>query len=44
MWPDIDLDLPSGDLCESAIQEIYQRYAPRGMSVAAQAGSKKRAG
>jgi error-prone DNA polymerase len=34
-WPDIDLDLPSGDLRESAIQEIYQRYAPRGAAMVA---------
>jgi len=25
-WPDIDLDLPSGDRRESVIQEIYRRY------------------
>ncbi|PTY00524.1 error-prone DNA polymerase [Opitutus sp. ER46] len=34
-WPDIDLDLPSGDLRERVIQEIYQRYAPRGASMTA---------
>ncbi len=34
-WPDIDLDLPSGDLRESVIQEIYQRYAPRGAAMVA---------
>ncbi len=34
-WPDIDLDLPSGDLRESAIQELYQRYAPRGAAMTA---------
>ena len=31
-WPDIDLDLPSGDRRERAIQYVYQRYgelAPR---------------
>ncbi len=25
-WPDIDLDLPSGDRREAVIQEIYRRY------------------
>jgi error-prone DNA polymerase len=25
-WPDIDLDLPSGDDREKAIQYVYQRY------------------
>ncbi len=34
-WPDIDLDLPSGDLRESVIQEIYRRYAPRGAAMVA---------
>ena len=34
-WPDIDLDLPSGDLRESVIQEIYTRYAPRGAAMVA---------
>jgi error-prone DNA polymerase len=34
-WPDIDLDLPSGDRRESAIQEMYQRYAPRGAAMTA---------
>ncbi|MBM3268458.1 MAG: error-prone DNA polymerase [Candidatus Sericytochromatia bacterium] len=30
-WPDIDLDLPSGDLREEAIQYVYRRYgAPSG--------------
>ena len=28
-WPDIDLDLPSGDRRESVIQEIYRRYGKR---------------
>jgi error-prone DNA polymerase len=27
-WPDIDLDLPSGDQREAAIQYVYKRYAP----------------
>ena len=29
-WPDIDLDLPSGDQRERAIQYVYQRYGKRG--------------
>ena len=28
-WPDIDLDLPSGDQRESVIQYVYQRYGPQ---------------
>ena len=29
-WPDIDLDLPSGDRREAVIQYVYERYgAPR---------------
>ncbi len=31
-WPDIDLDLPSGDKRERVIQDAYERYgtmAPR---------------
>lgn len=34
-WPDIDLDLPSGELRESVIQEVYTRYAPRGAAMVA---------
>ena len=34
-WPDIDLDLPSGDLRESVIQEIYTRYSRRGAAMVA---------
>jgi error-prone DNA polymerase len=34
-WPDIDLDLPSGDLRESVIQEVYRRYTPRGAAMTA---------
>ncbi|MBL9206885.1 MAG: error-prone DNA polymerase [Opitutaceae bacterium] len=34
-WPDIDLDLPSGELRESVIQEVYRRYAPRGAAMTA---------
>ncbi|MBI4622588.1 MAG: error-prone DNA polymerase [Verrucomicrobia bacterium] len=34
-WPDIDLDLPSGDLRESIIQKIYETYAPRGAAMTA---------
>jgi error-prone DNA polymerase len=29
-WPDIDLDLPSGDHREEVIQYVYRRYGPRG--------------
>src|ERR1019366_2817401 len=29
-WPDIDLDLPSGDEREKVIQYVYQRYGERG--------------
>ncbi|HEY5839698.1 MAG TPA: error-prone DNA polymerase, partial [Pyrinomonadaceae bacterium] len=34
-WPDIDLDLPSGDQRERAIQYVYQRYGPRGAAMTA---------
>jgi error-prone DNA polymerase len=34
-WPDIDLDLPSGDKRESVIQEVYRRYAPNGAAMTA---------
>ncbi|HEV8630886.1 MAG TPA: error-prone DNA polymerase, partial [Thermoanaerobaculia bacterium] len=34
-WPDIDLDLPSGDQREKAIQYVYQRYGAEGGSGAA---------
>ncbi|MBI5688450.1 MAG: error-prone DNA polymerase [Verrucomicrobia bacterium] len=34
-WPDIDLDLPSGDLRERVIQKIYATYAPRGAAMTA---------
>jgi error-prone DNA polymerase len=34
-WPDIDLDLPSGNLRESVIQEVYRRYAPHGAAMTA---------
>src|SRR5207302_509988 len=29
-WPDIDLDLPSGDRREAGIQYVYRRYGERG--------------
>ncbi len=29
-WPDIDLDLPSGDQRERAIQYVYERYGQAG--------------
>jgi len=34
-WPDIDLDLPSGDQREKAIQYVYARYGAEGGSGAA---------
>src|SRR6059036_2523458 len=34
-WPDIDLDLPSGDRREAVIQEIYRRYGKHGAAMSA---------
>jgi error-prone DNA polymerase len=34
-WPDIDLDLPSGDHRERAIQYVYQRYGELGAAMTA---------
>ncbi len=34
-WPDIDLDLPSGDRREELIQEVYRRYGRRGAAMTA---------
>ncbi|HSR68926.1 MAG TPA: error-prone DNA polymerase [Acidobacteriota bacterium] len=34
-WPDIDLDLPSGDRREEVIQHVYQRYGRRGAAMTA---------
>jgi error-prone DNA polymerase len=34
-WPDIDLDLPSGDEREKAIQYVYKRYGERGAAMTA---------
>jgi error-prone DNA polymerase len=34
-WPDIDLDLPSGDQREKAIQYLYKRYGERGAAMTA---------
>ena len=34
-WPDIDLDLPSGDKREQAIQYVYQRYGELGAAITA---------
>ncbi|HKD91786.1 MAG TPA: error-prone DNA polymerase [Terriglobales bacterium] len=34
-WPDIDLDLPSGDQRERAIQYVYRRYGERGAAMTA---------
>src|SRR6202162_4878907 len=34
-WPDIDLDLPTGDQRERAIQYVYQRYGQLGAAMTA---------
>jgi error-prone DNA polymerase len=34
-WPDIDIDLPSGDQRESAIQYIYQKFGKLGAAMTA---------
>ncbi|MGA9814243.1 MAG: error-prone DNA polymerase, partial [Terriglobales bacterium] len=34
-WPDIDLDLPSGDQRERVIQYLYKRYGERGAAMTA---------
>ncbi len=34
-WPDIDLDLPSGDQRERVIQHLYRRYGQRGAAMTA---------
>jgi len=34
-WPDIDLDLPSGDDREAVIQYLYRRYGERGAAMTA---------
>ncbi|HET6408103.1 MAG TPA: error-prone DNA polymerase, partial [Chthoniobacteraceae bacterium] len=34
-WPDIDIDLPSGDRRERVIQEVYQRYGKHGAAMTA---------
>jgi error-prone DNA polymerase len=34
-WPDIDLDLPSEDMREQAIQYVYQRYGELGAAICA---------
>jgi error-prone DNA polymerase len=34
-WPDIDIDLPSGDRRESVIQEMYRRYGKHGAAMTA---------
>src|SRR2546430_7899678 len=36
-WPDIDLDLPSGDERERVIQHLYQQYGQRGAAMTANA-------
>ena len=34
-WPDIDIDLPSGDQREKVLQHVYQQYGPRGAGMTA---------
>jgi error-prone DNA polymerase len=34
-WPDIDLDLPSGDEREKVIQHVYEKYGKRGAAMTA---------
>lgn len=34
-WPDIDIDLPSGDRREQVIQEVYRRYGRGGSAMTA---------
>ncbi len=34
-WPDIDLDLPSGDDREKVIQHVYRTYGPHGAAMTA---------
>src|SRR5580693_6854485 len=34
-WPDIDIDLPSGDQRERVIQYVYERYGKRGAAMTA---------
>jgi error-prone DNA polymerase len=34
-WPDIDIDLPSGDQREKVIQYVYRRYGDRGAAMTA---------
>src|SRR5213078_4016363 len=34
-WPDIDLDLPSGERREAVIQHVYQRYGRLGAGMTA---------
>ena len=38
-WPDIDLDLPSGDQREQVIQYVYKRYGNRGAAMTAIVGT-----
>ena len=34
-WPDIDLDLPSGDRREQVIQHVYEKYGQHGAAMTA---------
>jgi error-prone DNA polymerase len=41
-WPDIDIDLPSGDLREEVIQHVYRTYGERGAAMTANVITYKR--
>jgi error-prone DNA polymerase len=41
-WPDIDIDLPSGDLREQVIQHVYRTYGERGAAMTANVITYKR--
>jgi error-prone DNA polymerase len=41
-WPDIDIDLPSGDLREEVIQHVYRTYGERGAAMTANVISYRR--
>ena len=41
-WPDIDIDLPSGDLREEVIQHVYRTYGARGAAMTANVITYKR--
>ncbi len=35
-WPDVDIDLPSGDARESVIQHVFEKYGRRGAAMCAE--------